>query len=78
MRPRAILFLIGLIVLLLGAVPLIVEFFPAAAAWKDTLPPAGSLVYQSTLVIIGVVAMGHAIKSPGRKLSKKELMKALG
>lgn len=78
MKPKSILFLIGFIVLLMGAVPLILEFVPAAAEWKDTLPTAGSIVYQSVLVILGIVAIGQALKKNGKEADPKaELIKLL-
>lgn len=77
MKPKSILFLIGFLVLLMGAVPLILEFVPAAAEWKDTLPKAGSIAYQSVLVILGAIAMGHALKRGGKSDPKAELVKLL-
>lgn len=73
---RSILFLTGSLVLLLGAVPLIVTSIPAAAAWKETLPPTGSIIYNIALILIGTFAIAHSLRKPEGKF--KEILKALG
>lgn len=77
MKPKSILFLIGFLVILMGAIPLILEFVPAAAEWKDTLPKAGSMVYQIVLITLGVIAMSQSIKKDGKSDPKAELVKLL-
>jgi len=78
MKPKSILFLISFLVVLMGAVPLILEFVPQAAEWKDTLPAAGSNIYQATLVLIGIIGLGHALKKEGKSDDPKaELIKLL-
>jgi|GEM_PF-5651780 len=64
MRPRVILFLIGICVLLLGILPLIANLIPAAATWIEGLPPAGSVIYQALLVLLGIIAIGYSFKRP--------------
>jgi len=62
MKPKAILFFVGLLVLILGAAPLVANLIPATAQWLNNLPKAGSIVYQLILTIIGIVAIGHSMK----------------
>ena len=78
MRPRFILFIVGILVTILGAAPLIANFIPAAAAWLEGLPKAGSITYQAALTVIGILAVVHSIKGPGDKQGKRKLLKALG
>lgn len=78
MKPRAVLFFIGVILAILGVVPLLAAIIPPAQSLAEGLPPAGSAFYQGILIILAVVALSYAIRGEGKKKpSKEELLKAL-
>jgi hypothetical protein len=56
MKPKTTLFFVGVIVLILGAVPLL-KFIPAVDNIIKTMPPAGSTAYQALLVMVGLIAV---------------------
>ena len=70
MKPRIILFFVGVCILILGALPLIANIIPAASAWIEDMPPAGSITYQFLLVLLGVIAVSYSIK--GKRTVRKE------
>jgi len=79
MKPKVVLFFVGLAIIIMGAAPLIANFIPAAAAWLENLPKAGSVIYQIVLTVIGVIAFRYSVMTPGSgKATKADLLKALG
>lgn len=66
MNPRISLTILGIIIIVLGILPLAVKAIPSLASFPVE---AGSLVYQSILVVIGIIALALSGK-------KKESMKS--
>ena len=62
MRARVILFIIGILVFLMGAMPLVSNLVPSASKFIGSMPQAGTIVYQIILTLIGIIAMGYALK----------------
>ena len=56
MNPRTSLTLFGIIIIVLGVIPLTTKlaFFPASL---KNIPAAGSIVYQAVLIVIGILAL---------------------
>ena len=50
MKPKTILFIIGLLVLVLGALPLASKYLPAAI-------PTSGVIYQAVLIVLGLIGM---------------------
>ena len=76
MNPRVVLFFVGIVIFIMGFVPLIANSVPAAAGWIEGLPPAGSMIYQAVLSVLGVVALSYAIRGEGKK-PNMDILKAL-
>ena len=61
MNPRTSLTILGIIIILLGIIPLAAK----AAVLSDVLksiPEAGSIAYQAALVLIGIIALALSAK----------------
>lgn len=56
MKPKTTLFLVGVVVLVLGLLPLL-KFIPAIGNIIKSMPPAGSTAYQIILALVGFIAV---------------------
>jgi hypothetical protein len=56
MKPKTILFFVGLAVLILGILPLLTFIAPINNIIK-TMPPAGSAAYQILIALVGLIAV---------------------
>jgi hypothetical protein len=56
MKPKTILFFVGLAVLILGVLPLL-KFIPAVNDIITKMPAAGSTAYQILIALIGLIAV---------------------
>jgi hypothetical protein len=56
MKSKTTLFLIGLVTLILGILPLL-KFIPQINNIISTLPPAGSTAYQILIALVGFIAI---------------------
>jgi len=55
MNPRTSLTFIGIIIILLGIIPLVAK--AVSIDFLQKIPEAGSVVYQSILVAVGILAL---------------------
>jgi len=62
MKYKFILFVIGLLVFLMGALPLVSNIIPAASKLIGEMPKAGTITYQLILVLLGILSIGYALK----------------
>ena len=61
MKPKTILFFVGLSVLVLGVLPLL-KFIPAVNDIITKMPAAGSTAYQVLIALIGVIAIAVSLQ----------------
>jgi hypothetical protein len=61
MKPRTLLFIIGLLVTIWGLFPLLAGIKFLQATLKG-LPTAGTFIYQLILILLGIIAIGYSIK----------------
>ena len=62
MRQKIILFMIGLLILFMGLFPLLSNFIPSFSNFIGQMPKAGTMAYQLILTLIGIIAIGNALK----------------
>ena len=75
---RVVLFFMGIIILLMGALPIVSETVPAAKGWMEGIPAPGTFIFQAVLIVLGVVALSYSIRGNGKRISKADFAKALG
>ena len=56
MNPRASLTIIGILIIILGIFPLVAKAIPVPSIQNFPIE-AGSIVYQSVIIIIGILAL---------------------
>jgi len=61
MKPKTSLFIVGLAVLILGALPLL-KFIPFIENMIKNMPVAGSTAYQILIVLVGVIAIAISLQ----------------
>lgn len=70
LKYRVILVIVGLIVVLMGAYPLLSGF--AFIQGIKGLPVAGTTMYQVILILLGVISMGYGLQGQAKKKMVRE------
>ena len=70
MNIRAVLFIISIVILLIGAPPLLSKAIPATADSFKSLPAPGNDFYNILLTVLGVVALSYSIRGDGKQQPK--------
>jgi len=68
MNPRTSLTLTGIIVILMGIIPLAAKMVNLPIL--QAIPEAGSVVYQSVLIVIGILALFLSGKKKQKQMPK--------
>jgi hypothetical protein len=56
MKPSTSLTFVGIIILVLGIIPLAAKLPFLAESFKN-IPEAGTVIYQSVLILVGIIAL---------------------
>ena len=80
MKHKFVLFIIGLLVLIIGAVPLISDLIPAVAGLSEGFPTPGTLPYQLIVTALGLLGVLYSFQNEHKKQSDTDnaLAKLLG
>lgn len=80
MKHKFVLFIVGLLVLVLGAVPLILNLIPAAVGIAKGFPVPGTATYQILVAALGLIAILYSFQKEQKKQSdaEKAMVKLLG
>ena len=65
LKYRIILVIVGLLIVLAGAYPLLSGF--AFMQGMAGLPAAGSTMYQAIIILLGVISMGYGLQGQAKK-----------
>jgi len=67
---RIVLFFVGLLIVLMGVYPTI-SSFAFMQSYASGLPAAGSALYQTMLIMLGLIAIGYGFQGTGKKLQQR-------
>ena len=62
MNPRTSLTIVGIVIIILGIIPLLGKVIPATSEFLKNIPEAGSMAYQAIIVLIGIIALALSAK----------------
>jgi len=79
-KHKFVLFIIGLLVLIMGAVPLISNIIPAVAGLSEGFPAPGTMPYQVLITALGLLGVLYGLQKekPKQSDTDKALAKLLG
>jgi hypothetical protein len=67
LKYRVILVIVGLLVVLSGAYPLLSSF--TFMQGIQGLPVAGTVAYQVMIILLGVISIGYGLQGPAKRQS---------